>query len=58
MKDTDPDFFNQIELLGEAARLKPGFDLVVVAATTEEEIDELVRRARVIVMEASEHSVP
>ena len=54
--DTHPDFHRHVALLAEASRLEPKFEAALFAATTDDEIDELVTQATGIVNEHSDQA--
>lgn len=56
MQDTHPDFFTHVDLLAEAARIRPEFGARLDAATNDEQVDRLVDEARGLVQEAADEN--
>lgn len=48
--------FDKVELLNEAARIKPGFDELVASASTDEQVQSVLAQAHKIVLEDSEQA--
>lgn len=56
MQDTDPRFDEQVRLLSEAGRIDHKFAERVWAATSDDQIDDLVEDARKLIEDAAQEA--